>query len=94
MTIKEMFKKVEAYNEVAEIIGNNKVEIHFTEGFQTIRAESLKEFRKQITKIYAGFAAEPILKGDYKLYETNTITVEDDFGYVMDMNLEYGIYEK
>lgn len=71
MTIKEMLKKVEIYNEVAEQLGNQKAELRFVEGYGlSDPVGSFATFRKYIKETYIKTVAEDILK--YDGYEFGT----------------------
>lgn len=73
MTIKEMFKKVEGFNEVAEIVNTEKAHIWFGEKIcrSIVDGESFAtfaEFRKYIRKYYVKEVAERIINdGEWKI---------------------------
>lgn len=68
MTIKEMLKKIENYNEMAEIVGGEKLELRmvFEYGLSD-EVKSYKEFSKYIRDEFIDEIAKPIL--EYKGYE-------------------------
>jgi len=66
MTMKEMFKKVETYNEIAELMGTDKAKISFYDlpCFGGIHFSNYKEFSKYIRQEYIKEIADAILKHD------------------------------
>lgn len=77
MTINEMLKKVEAYNEMSEILGvrfHNKIQLCMLDTTlpctESKFAEDLKSFRKAIKDMYFDETAQQIL--NYKEYAFNT----------------------
>ena len=64
MTVKELFAKVAAYNELAELMHATKAKINFYDGMchygETF--ESFKDFRKWLKKNYIDEVADQILK--------------------------------
>lgn len=70
MTMKEMFQKVEAYNEITVLMKSEKANIYFadmTSGFP-IGGEHFNDysdFRKFIRREYFKDVADKILKGDF-----------------------------
>lgn len=94
MTIKEMFKKVEAYNEVAELIGSNKavleitLDVHFSEKFSTY-----KEFKAYIKREWIDELAKAVEGYDKYEYETPLFfPYTDKFGTHFFTEIECGIY--
>ena len=81
MTIKEMFKKVEAYNEIAKIVGAHEMMIVFEDDIYTHeRFETYKEFVKFAKETYIAPAYNAILLGEYEFEEkTNISTWEHEF---------------
>ena len=68
MTMKDIFKKIEVYNEVAELMNTQKAKIAFGEKFSSDRFENYSEFRKFIRKEYIDEVADKILKSeDWKI---------------------------
>lgn len=94
MTIKELFKKVETYNEIAELLGNRSAKIYFyifpyDESFSTYKA-----FSKYIRTEYLKEMADEILKYDgFKAGETATIKCISRFGDELELEIEVGITE-
>ena len=84
MTIKEMLKKVEAYNEVAEIAGTDKIELRFSCGYAcSEKVKDMKSFRKYIKDEYIDCFAEAILnKTDWAFDEDREIAVVDKWNYM------------
>ena len=68
MTMKEMFKKVEGYNEIAEIMKTNKASIYFADisGACTYGEHftSYSDFSKYVRHEYLKSLADKILKSD------------------------------
>lgn len=94
MTYREMFKKVDAYNEVAKAMGANEAELRcrigigFSEGFK-----DAKTFRKFINTTFIPELAEMILAyGEYEFNTEATILFTDRFGYKMQEEIEFFPY--
>ena len=53
MKIKEMFKKVETYNELAETLGNRKVYINFVDsvGYNVYTVEKVETYKDAVKHI-------------------------------------------
>ena len=64
MKMKEMFKKVETYNEIAELMNTHKAKIQFGEKFHSERFVNFSEFKKYIHSEYIDEVAEKILKSE------------------------------
>ena len=71
MTMKEVFKKVAAFNEMAEILKTNKAQVYFWEseyGYgYSLRGEhfdNITDFRKYVRDEYQKEIADKILKAD------------------------------
>lgn len=63
MTLKEMFKKVDTYNEVAEVMHTDKAVIHFSDSYYYGKDfETYDSFRKYIRKEYISEVVNLILK--------------------------------
>ncbi len=67
MTMKEMFKKIEVYNEIAEMIGTTKAKIALTStknGFTNCEEtfKTYKEFTKFVKDEYFPDVAENLIK--------------------------------
>lgn len=63
MTLKEMFKKVETYNEVAEVMHTDKAVIYFSDSYYSGKDfETYDSFRKYIRKEYISEVVNLILK--------------------------------
>lgn len=87
MTLKELFKKVEAYNEIAEMMHSRKAKIHFymrASGCNICFGESFESFeslRKYIRNEYLKEMADAVLKcSDWELDQEMEITYTDHFG--------------
>jgi wyosine [tRNA(Phe)-imidazoG37] synthetase (radical SAM superfamily) len=71
MKIAEMIKKIEAYNETAELIDTEKVELMFYVRFGAYgKVGSMKEFRKFIRQQYIDEMADAILNYDGYAFKT------------------------
>ena len=64
MKMKEMFKKVETYNEIAEMMMTHKAKIQFCEWLYTERFEKYSDFSKWIRREYIKEVADQILNSD------------------------------
>lgn len=64
MKMKEMFKKVETYNEIAEMMMTHKAKIQFGEWLHTERFEKYSDFSKWIRREYINEVADMILTSD------------------------------
>lgn len=64
MTLKDMAKKVETYNELAEVMGTDKIELNITEGYFHNSFTNWKDLQKFIKAEYVKEAAQAILKAD------------------------------
>ena len=70
MTIKELFKKVDGFNEVAEMIGTQKARIWFAEricGTTVLDGEwfaTFADFRKYVRRFYVKEVADRIINDD------------------------------
>lgn len=83
MTLKEMFKKVEAYNEIAEMMNTRKAKINFydVEIYQGNSFETYDDLRKHIRNEYIKEVAEKVLKSDgWEFDKELTIEWTDYFG--------------
>ena len=103
MTINEMLKKVDTYNEMSEMLGvrfGRKVELTMYDTTMSpityhYTAEDVKSFRKLIKSEYIDRCAKAIL--EYKDYEFNTpVTLEtiDAFGSKQTMLVEFTVDEE
>ena len=91
MTLKKLFEKVEAYNEIAEMMHSRKAKIHFFlrdsccnitfgESF-----ESFESLRKYIRHEYIKEVADAVLKSsDWELDKEIEISYTDYFGSPVD----------
>ena len=81
MTLREMFKKVETYNEIASLMHTTKAVIEFSEGIVTHeKFDSYKEMSKFIKREYFKEVAEKILKADWELDGDIKFSWTDAFG--------------
>lgn len=92
MKIKEMIKKVEAYNEIAEITGGQKMVLHFYEMTTTEKATEYKQISKFIRETYIKIVADAILDGEYDFETDKVITVTGADGYVHTLTVGFEIY--
>lgn len=97
MTIKEMFKKINAYNEVAEIMGqSDRVYLGYEDGESLhFAASTEKELREFIKEEYFAWAAKPILNcNGYEFDETNFIMIERPDGATVMSAITFNLYTK
>ena len=83
MTIKELFAKVNAYNELAELMHVSKAKVSFYDYgiFHGETFDSFKDFRKWLKKNYIDEVAEPILKlTNVEFDKEFTVDYTDSFG--------------
>lgn len=92
MKIKDMIKKVEAYNEVAEIIHGDKMAITFHEFTINERITDYKQFSKFIRKTYLNIIADAILDGEYEFDTDTAFTVTGPDGYIFNVTVSFDIY--
>lgn len=91
MTTREIFKKVQTYNELSELIGRDTVKIHLSDWYWGKDFTSYQEFRKHISREYVEELAENILKGDgWKINEDIIVEWGDIIGHKWQR--EMGIY--
>ena len=79
MKIKEMLKKVETYNEVAEVLGNRKAVLNFVDSvgdsiLVSTEVTDYKEFAKYIRDTYITDVAKSILNLEYEFGETRLVS--------------------
>lgn len=91
MTLKELFKKVETYNEIAEMMKSRKAKIHFyvkASGCNICFGESFDSFeslRKYVRREYLKQMADAVLKcSDWELDNESEIAWSDYFGEHVD----------
>ena len=93
MTVKEMFKKIENYNEVADLMRTNKEKIELS--YEKYFAESFtnyQEFRKYVKREFINPIPEKILNDtDFNFDETRHFVLTDLFGYTFDFTIEISI---
>ena len=92
MTYKEMVKKINTYNEIAEMIGNEKAELRVQfDGYgYSEKVEDAKSFRKLITENYIDCCAKAIL--NYSEYEFNKqaeLSCTDSCGTEFTVKIEF-----
>ena len=76
MTIKELFKKVAAYNEISEIMNGRQVAVSFWDDIYQHTFNSFKEFKDFLDETYIESAATEILSAKF------TDSVETTIKYV------------
>ena len=81
MKIRDLFKKVEVYNEVSEIMLTTKAEISFHQSFfSSERFDNYEDFRRYIRREYVTKTADEILKSDkWEFNEDNEAEIEIEF---------------
>lgn len=83
MTLREIFKKVQTYNEVAELMYSQPAAVHFYDRgcFSGEKFSDYKSLSKYIRKTYFKEPADIILNcADYTIDEGKTFTWVDAFG--------------
>lgn len=81
MTIKDFFKKVAAYNEIAEIMNQRQVAVSFWDDVYQHTFNSFKEFKAFLDETYIDSAATEILAAKFTdSVETNIKYVDRIFG--------------
>lgn len=83
MTLKEIFKKVETYNEVAELMLSQKARVHFWDRdcFSGDHFTDYKSLAKYVRREYFKPAADEILSAaDYEIDGEKVVTWVDSFG--------------
>lgn len=94
MTIKEMFKKVETYNEIAELLGNRSAKVYFYTFPHGESFSTYKDLSKYIRSEYLKEMADEILKyNGFKAGETVTIKCITRFGDELELEIEVDITE-
>lgn len=100
MTIAEMFKKVETYNEMSKLLG-----VRFGSEAKLVmvdrsvvntyyQAEDFKGFKKLIKEEYINCCAEKILNcKDYEFNAPITFETVDSFGSTLSMEIEFYVTE-
>lgn len=93
MTIKEMLKKVDGYNEVAEMVCTEKVELRVRCGYGlSDLVKDYKSFAKYVRETYIKEIADAVLKCDkYELNKEMQFTVDGIFGDVIHSEIEFFI---
>lgn len=79
MTLKDMFKKIENYNELAELMHVQKAAIHYYEDFTSKLFDNYKEFRKFVKHEHLEEVAAEILASNFEFDGTTEIKVVDRF---------------
>lgn len=85
MKIKEMIKKIDTFNEIAEMIGNEKAELRCTIGYGfSFIVSNEKSFKKQIREEYIPEMAKAILDcAEYEFNKDVVIELTDVWGDVL-----------
>ena len=96
MTLKEMIKKVNTYNEVAKVLGEKEIVLKMKERFGiNITFETYAEIKKAVNEEYSDWAVNAVLNYDgYELNDTKEITVNTPFGDTTTISLEIMAYDK
>ena len=90
MTIKELFKKMEAANEFAEITGDAKHYISLWENYSIGEAKTYKEYKKLIKETYVDCMVTPLLECEV----TKQSSYIGDFVYDYDVTDMWGYEHK
>ena len=94
MTIKEMLKKIEAYNEVAEMLGTERAELRFViDGWMlSEKVEDYKSFVKYVRHELIDEIASLILKcNEYEFHKVQKFEIEGYFGGIIRNSIEFFI---
>ena len=99
MKIQDMFKKVESYNEIAEVLGNKKVYINFVDsvGYNVYTVEKLETYKEAVKHIrneYVKEVAEALLHLDYEFNKERQIGWIDAFGTAHDVQVSFELCER
>lgn len=92
MKIKEMLKKVDAYNEVANMIRTERAKLVLNIEYDSFEVKDVKSFSKEIRDTFIKPMAEAILNGDYKFDEEVLILFDDRWGYKFEERVTACIY--
>lgn len=94
MKIAEMIKKIDTYNEIAEMIHQPKMQLRFYVRFGlSVEVGSMKDFRKYIRNEYIPEMADAILAYDgYNFDEDATIRCTDKFGDDLHEEITFEVY--
>ena len=94
MKIAEMIRKIDTYNEIAEMIHQPKMELRFYVRFGlSVPVRSLKDFRRYVRKEYISCMADAILAYDgYSFDEEATIQCTDKFGDDLHEEITFEVY--
>lgn len=94
MTIKEMFKKIETYNEVAEMVKGEKLTIHITLDISGEYFEDYKSFKKYAKENYAESLIIALTEyKDFTFGETHEIAF-NCYGWDMIENVEINAFNR
>lgn len=94
MTIKEMLKKVETYNEVAEMLGTEKAELRFViDGWMlSEKVEDYKSFAKYVRHELIDEIADSVLKcNEYEFHKEQKFEIAGYFGGIIRTTVEFFI---
>ena len=94
MTIKEMFKKIETYNEVAEMVRTEKLKVEVTvDSFFGDSFNDFNSFKKYIKANWIKEAVDAMLKCSELEFDTEyELKYNGRFGEEMTMKIEVGAY--
>ena len=97
MTIKQLFKKVEAYNEIARKIGAHEIEVKVSfDYFWSENFSTFKSFKKYLDKEIAEEMAEMLLASkDFEIDGKTVIEWEDGWdGRMYQAEVDTYVYER
>ncbi len=77
MTVKELIKKMDSYNEIARLVDAPEMEIRFKDGIFSSTVKDSKSFAKFVRETYIKCVADDILNGDYEFGKGTVITSGD-----------------
>ena len=82
MTIGEMIKKVDTYNEVAKIAGVDKICLVFQDGSERETVRDIKSFKEYLKETYIDCYAKAIINNaSWEMDEDCEISAVDNWGY-------------
>lgn len=84
MTVKEMVNKMNTYNEIADMVNGEHLDLGFRMRFSNIDALAIQEdfnaFKKYLKKEIIKSVVDEILNGDFTIGEDKDITVSEPWG--------------
>jgi len=98
MKAKELFKKIEAHNELAQIIGDHEYAVTLWYNDETIRDDdnnykigTYNEFKKMVKSVFVKSMAERLLDLDFNPNEEQVIWATDFLGNLEQIPVQFDI---